>query len=404
MGDGMSFIHLSLLMSGLVRATCVALDMERPPGQSVGDDLVLLKAKLKFCLYFCWLAERLGCKFSKLNSVSEDSATFCENYIAKVCDLQTYRDLKDFENSLFGEFAFLDVIKGSLMSGRSKVKADGSSPFIGHGTLLNKQVRWNPFASTKERAPAFLWASNFMEAKRLSSAMASLPQPLGGLDIAIGTILEFHDAKFYEGMLPYYERMLTLDLGDFLKYYLLLTGIYKSNPKGFTWENDWTVIHQVIDEMTIEVIPNPNVVIPVELRQDMTTIEKLRYMSDELRLISVRYLSDELARRDAFHKMWNGKVQKTFLTLNTANARQRVNHAWAIIKSNLEPVAVDEITSTSMNQLVQKFQEKTWGLYVSKDDPKISDAFEGTPSMFIDVEILFRSLYPDPQIEGMDED
>jgi hypothetical protein len=402
MGDGMSFIHLSFLLSGVVRSVCIDTGQPRPLGQSVGDDLVLLETKLPLCLAFCKLAEELGCTFSKLNSVSEDTATFCENYVAKVSDLTTFKQLKPFENSIFGEFMYLDVIKGSLMSGRSKVKADGKSPFLGHAHMLNKQVRWNPLVTTQERSKTFLWASNFMEARRLGSAMASLPQQLGGADLAIGTILEFDDVKFYKTMLPYYERMLTLERGEFLKYYLLLTGIYKSNPKGFVWENDWKVIREVIDNSTIQVISNLNTVVPEELHGS-DPLAKLRYINDELRLISIRNLSDELCRRDAYLKMWNGKVAKTFMTLKISNVRQRVNHAWAIIKSNLQPVPEEEYTSTSMSHLVHKFQEISWGLYVSKDDPAIANAFQGTPSMFMDLSTLLLKEYEDMSESDMSE-
>jgi hypothetical protein len=390
MGDGMSFIHLSMLLSGIVRAVCLELGLPRPLGQSVGDDLVLLKTTLRVCLEFCMLAEQLGCKFSKLNSVSEDTATFCENYVAIISDLETYEDLKAFAGSIFGDLVYLDVIKGSLMSGRSKVKADGKSPFIGHANMLNKQIAWNPVESTKERSKTFLWASNFMEAKRLGSAMASLPQPLGGMDLAIGTILTYQDDKFRKDYLPYFERMLTLDLGDFLKYYLLLTGIYKSSPKGFSWENDWIVIRTIVEQATVINIPNIDLVVPEDY-VSRKPLDKLKYINDELRYVSFRFLSDELCRRDAFHKMWNGKVSKTFLTLSIANVKQRVNHAWAIIKTNLDPVPEENYLSTSMNNLVHKFQEKTWGLYVSRDDPAIAAAFSGTPSMFIDIaELTWR--------------
>ena len=398
MGDGMSFIHLTFLLSGLVRAACIELGLsERPLGQSVGDDLVLLKTSLKLCLQFCLLAEQLGCKFSKINSVSEDTATFCEEYVAKVSDLETFEDLKGFANSIFGDLMFLDLIKGSLMSGRSKIKADGKSPFIGHASALNKTLQWNPIESTKTRGKIFLWASNFMEAKRLGSAMASLPHPIGGADLAVGTIIEYSDRKFKEGMLPYYERMLTLEPWDFLKYYVLLSGIYKANPKGFAWENDWKVISEVLTDSTIIVAPNFDTLLP-EGHNLKKPIEKLRFINDTLRLVSVRNLSDELCRRDAFHKLWNGKVNKAFMTLKISNVRQRVNHAWAIIKSNLEPVPENEFRTTSMRDLTWRFQEKSWGFYVSRDDEAISRCFQGTPSMFLDTEdYIFK---PDRQEEN----
>lgn len=385
MGDGMSFIHLTLLLNGLVRLVCQQLDLARPLGQSVGDDLFLLKVKIKFCAVFCWFAERLGCKFSKLNSASEDSGTFCEQYFANVSNLEIYESLKQFDNSIFGDLVFLDTIKGSTLSGNSKVKADGKSPLIGHGQLLNKQIQWNPWSGTKEKATTFLWASNFMEARKLSSAMSSLPQALGGIDIALGTILTYHDDKFYGSFLPYYEQMLNLELDEFLKYYLLLTGIYKANPKGHAWENDWKVISELVQDVVVLDIKNIDEVVPEELR-DKQPLVKLRYINEELNLVSFRNLVDEIARRESFHKMWNGVVTNNFMTLKISNVRQRVNQAWAIIKSNLDPVPVENFRSVSMRDLLNKFQERTWGLYVSKEDKKIADVFCGMPSMFMDLQ------------------
>jgi len=400
MGDGLSFIHLTLLLSGLVRAVYQEEELERPLGQSVGDDLFLLNAKIKHCMKFCKYAESLGCEFSKLNSVSEDSGTFCEQYFAKISNLEIYQDLKDFENSVFGDLMFLDVIKGSLLSGNSKVKADGKSPLIGHGQMLNKQVRWNPIKDTRKRSTTFLWASNFMEAKHLGTAMASLPHMLGGIDIALGPITDFSSEKFRKEMLPYYERMLTLDLNEFLKYYILLTGIYKASPKGFAWENNWDVISPIVENSTKINITNIDDEVPTELR-DKDPLAKLRYINDNLGLISFRDLADHLARQEAFYKMWNGQISKNFMTLKTSNLRQRVNHAWAIIKSNLEPT--ERITSRSMNELVHKFQEKSWGYYVSKEDESIADVFSGMPTMFMDVD-EYHSVIGNSEHSSSDED
>jgi hypothetical protein len=70
---------------------------------------------------------------------------------------------------------FLDIIKGSALSGQSKVKSDGTDPFIGHATLLGKQICWHPLTRVDERVRTFLWARNYMAAHRLGSSMASLP-------------------------------------------------------------------------------------------------------------------------------------------------------------------------------------------------------------------------------------
>jgi hypothetical protein len=382
MGDGMSFIHLTLLLGGLVASVYQSQGVQRPLGQSVGDDLFLLKAYLPDCLEFCWRAEKLGCKFSKLNSISEDSLTFCEQYVAEISNLDTYKDLKAFENSIFGDLVFLDNVKGSLMSGRSKVMSDGKSPFIGHAAMLNKIARWHPNRAIRERSKTFLWASNFMEAKKLGSSLASLPPELGGLDIAIGTVLSFHDRKFQEDLLPYYEAMLDLPRGEFLKYSLLLKGIYRSNPKGFSWENDWKVIRDIIEGVEIVNINNIRDVVPEELKLSEPIVQ-LNYIRNELKLVSFDYLADHLARRDAFHKMWNGVQSKDFMTLKISNVRKRVNHAWAIIKSNLVPR--ERPLSRNMYELVRQFREKTWGLYVSTEDEAIKRTFGGMPSLFMDI-------------------
>jgi hypothetical protein len=392
MGDGMSFIHLTLLLSGIVRMVCDKLDIERPLGQSVGDDLFLLNTRIKTCALFCYYAEKLGCKFSKLNSVSEDSGTFCEQYFVNVSDIETYTELKQFNNSIFGDLAFLDTIKGSTMSGNSKIKTDGKSPLIGHGQLLNKQIEWNPWQGVEEKAKTFLWASNFMEARKLASAMCSLPPALGGINIALGTILNYHDDRFHSKMLPWYETILDLELTEFLKYYLLLTGIYRANPKGFTWENKWDSISSIVENSTLHDFKNLDDAVPEELK-GQRAIKKLNYINDELNMISFRHLTDELARRDAFHKMWNGIETKSFMTLKISNVRQRANHAWAIIKSNLEPTDPKNFKSVSIKDLNSRYQERSWGLYVSKEDPSITDVFCGTPSMFMDVEEFDNTVY-----------
>jgi hypothetical protein len=381
MGDGLSFIHLTLLLGGLVASVFQANGVRRPLGQSVGDDLVLLHAMFEHCIEFCFNAESLGCQFSKLNSISEDSLTFCEQYVARISNLEIYKDIESFKNSIFADLVFLDNIKGSLLSGRSKVMSNGSSPFIGHATMLNKVARWHPIGSTRERSKTFLWASNFMEARRLGSSLASLPPELGGLDIALGTVLTFQSEKFQQGMLPYYEAMLDLERGEFLKYSLLLRGIYKSNPKGFTWENDWKVIRDIVEGVELVDISDINQVVPEELKGEEPLV-KLNYIRNELKMVSFDYLSDHLARRDAFHKMWNGILAKEFMTLKISNVKKRVNHAWAIIKSTLEPKEV--CTSRSMSHLAHRFRERSWGLYVSTEDEAIKRTFGGMPTLEVD--------------------
>jgi len=380
MGDGMSFIHLTLLLSGITRSICAKQKIKRPLGQSVGDDMLLLKTSVKDCIKFCWQAERLGCQFSKLNSISEDTATFCENYVARVSDLENFQDLDSFQESIFGDLLFLDIIKGSALSGQSKVSADGGDPFIGHATLLGKQVKWHPLTSVKTRSKVFLWARNYNSAHKLSSSMASLPIVLGGMELAIGQTLTYSDVRFNQGMLPWYEAVLKSNERDFLKYYLLFRGIYIANPKGIAWANDIEVVREITKSCVLRDEKDVLDQLPDWLlSQSMGT--KLSYIEKELRLVSFHHLINELARQDSFLAQWNGVKPHTFMTLLSRDSNHRANKVWGIVKSELQPVEPVRFQSRNMKSLESLFQARTWGLYVSRDDPAIKAVFDGMPNL-----------------------
>jgi len=383
MGDGLSFMHLTSLLAGLVRATSITTKVPRPMGQSVGDDLLLLKVKLKQALLFCKTAEGLCCEFSKINSISRDSGTFCEQYLAEVSDLDTIKDLAPFKDSIFGNLVFLDVIKGSILSGHSKVRADGAHPFFGHATMLNKQVKYAPQHTVKERARTFLWVKNFTQSAKLSSAMATLPIVLGGVDMSIGRIVNYSDDNFRKNYLPWYESILNLNERDFLRYYLLLRGIYYAAPKGFVWLNDKLIIDKVVSKCELIKADNIDQLLPDYLHSK-TVREKLSHIKKELKLISFHELAALLARQDAFQRLWEGESTPTFMTLMGRNARHRANKAWAMIKSDLAPTAPENFQSRTMNHLKTLFESRTWGLYVKQDDKAVIDCFSGMPTLFLE--------------------
>lgn len=382
MGDGLSFIHLSLMLIASVRATYSVLGIKRPYGQSVGDDLILLKTKLNQCLDLLQLLEALGCQFSKLNSISNDSATFCEAYLAAISDLTVFNDLTSMKNSIFKELAYLDTIKGSVLSGNSKVKIDRGDPFLGHAHMLNKQISYHPNESVKERSKVFLWANNYMSAHRLGSSMASLPTELGGVDLAVGPTISFESPRFQD-LHPYYEAMLGLESNKFLQYFTLLQGIYRANPKGFKWSNDYELIKTAVEGCEILEYPNIDPLVP-EWMLGEPAMKKLNYIQNELGLLSFRHLSGHLARQEAFLNCWEGKIQKTYMTFLSKDSKQRANAAWGVIKSNLEPVATESLRYHNFNALKHAFSQKTWGLYVRKDDPSLLKAFAGMPTLTID--------------------
>jgi hypothetical protein len=300
-----------------------------------------------------------------------------------VSDLDNFKDLKSFKDSIFGDLVFLDVIKGSLLSGHSKVKADGSSPFFGHANMLNKQIAYTPLETVKTRARVFLWAKNFVQSAKLSSSMATLPIVLGGVDLAIGRVVSYFDSSFQEKYLPWYEGILNLNERDFLRYYLLLRGIYYANPKGFVWLNDINVIGKVVENCQLTKITNLDDHIPDYLH-NKSAREKLAFISKELNLISFHELAGLLARQDAFRRCWEGEIAPTFMTLMGRNARHRANKAWAIIKTEVAPTAKENFKSRSMSTLKTQFESRTWGLYVRKDDEAIINCFSGMPTLYLE--------------------
>jgi len=381
MGDGMSFLHLTLMLSAITSFAFRKAKQGRPIGQSVGDDLVLLDLKRKSAIEFCRVAKNLNCSFSKINSISTDSLTFCENYCSKVTDLDDLKDVKSFEDSIFGNLLFLDTIKGSPLSGKSKVKADGASPFMGHASLLNKQVKWHPLSSVSNRAKVFLWSRNYYSSVRLSNSMAGLPVSLGGADLALGRTMSYMDPEFQANYLPWYEALVQLPQKEFFSYYLLLRGIFQSNPKGYPWENDYEVIRQITSKCTVIDLQNINDVLP-DWMYTKTTREKLSYIEKELKLISFHHIASLLARQESFLKMWNLEEVKSFVTSPVKGARERSNKVWGTIKGNVKPTSPREFKSNSMSTLENLYISKTKGFYVSKEDPAILDAFKGMPDLF----------------------
>jgi hypothetical protein len=204
--------------------------------------------------------------------------------------MDTFKDLKCLEGSVFGDLMFLDTIKGSALSGQAKVKCDGADPFIGHATLLGKQVNWHPIKYIEDRSKTFLWARNYMAAIRLGSSMASLPFNLGGAALAIGPKVSFEEHDFRNDKLPWYEAMLLLEEREFLKYFLLLRGIYQTNPKGFSWLNDFEVITTITENCQLYRMADFQESLP-EWVQTAPTQQKLSAIEKGLNLVSFTHLA-----------------------------------------------------------------------------------------------------------------
>jgi len=395
MGDALSFIHLTMVLSSLVDQTTYhsigrrnsrhvfqSVFLERPIGQSVGDDLILLNVEEEFGKEFLKRVSAMGLHVSKINALSEDSGTFCENYVYRPQNLQ---DLKTApKESVFGDLLFLDVIKGNLLTGKSKVQTNNVDPFLGHAKKLNEQIAYLPreFQWKARRAKLVLWIRNYKKAVKLGRSMPHLPIALGGLDIAVGNCDSFESNLIQEKYLPYFCGMLDLPREEFLKHWLLLSGVYKANPKGFPWSNNEEVVAKVIANCKItidekDIFPN----LPSYLTEKSIG-DKLRYINRSLGYMPVRQLCDELSRREAFLSFWKRKVPNKFMTMNLKDAKQRHEEAWKIIRQQV-PRKPTPYHITSFKKLATEFELRTWGLYINRDDPAIAEALQGTPSMYV---------------------
>jgi len=228
-----------------------------------------------------------------------------------------------------------------------------------------------------------LWCRNYKRAVKLGRSKPHLPEALGGLDIAVGNCDEFDSQLMQSKYIPYYCGMLNLDRTNFLKYWLMLSGIYRSNPKGFPWSNSEEIIAKIISNCEIsidekDIFPN----LPGWLA-DKPIGDKLRYINRSLGFIPVRQIIDELSRREAFLRYWKREIPKTFMTMNLKHAKDRHDQVWKIIRTEVEPVKEIPYHITSFNKLKMEFEIRTWGLYLKRDDPAIAEAFKGTPSMYI---------------------
>jgi len=233
------------------------------------------------------------------------------------------------------------------------------------------------------RAKVVLWVRNYNNAVRLGRSKPHLPEPLGGLDMAVGACDSFDSKVMRDHYVPYWAAMLKLEKPQFLKYQTLLSGIYRANPKGFAWENDEEIIAQVVSRC--ETVDEKEVFKQIPLYLSNKPIgDKLRFINHELGLITVRQIADELARREAFLSFWKNKLPSNFMTLKLQNARQRHDDVWRVIRKELTPCE-PEWHINSFNKLKTEFELRTWGLYVRKEDPAIAEAFEGTPSLYLNM-------------------
>jgi len=394
MGDGLSFMHLTMMLSSIVNLSSTKREqdlhkvlVERPFGQSVGDDLVLLNAKFWQCQKFNQTLRDFNLEVSKINSIFI-SGVFAEQYFIKVTD---QRDKSKIPNeSLFGDLWFVDSIKTMLLTGKPKVSAEKKNSFIGQANALNKQLAYFPESLSwkRLRCRVYLWVFNYDEAVKLGRAKPHLPPELGGLSIPIGACDGPKTELMREKYIPYWIRMTRLPQAEFTAYYLLLKGIFKSAPKGVPWSNDPDRVMAIANTANILHFDEVNEKVKdLDFYARLGAMERLRYLNKTHGWVSASQIDDELSRRETYLDFWyNPTKKRAFRTLKTHSAAERHTEIWKFIRINLEPALPsyyqrgDELFSI----IAREFRDRIWGFFVNRNDPAISWVFEGVNSFYVD--------------------
>jgi hypothetical protein len=393
MGDGLSFIHLTLtvqaaMMAGLQHAQGLSVKEskkrsyppKRPYGAQAGDDLILLNASPGQCKSIDWMYQQLGLEFSKIHSKG-NYGTFTEQY----CGRLPKEELENLDPStVFGDIYFTDVLKPSALSGKAKVSDTKQEPAIGHAILVNRYLsRYLPGHLRFREWPAkvLLWSNNYRDFTKLSRAWPSLPPNLGGLDAAIGKDATKHLDELQRGYIPYFNRMLTLDYPAFLSYQIALKSIFQSPRKGVPWENNVEEIMEIISRCEIvreeELPPLPN-------NRTLSKIETFRFYR-RMGYISAYELSQELERRYALQRFWKDPfAPRNVRSYRLKDCTKRHKEVWDMIRKNLEPLELPRpLNKFTLSEINREMFNKGLGFFVKRDDPGIKSFF-GVGDLFFE--------------------
>lgn len=398
MGDPLSFIHLTILWLSIVNQTSIEMQGDkpvrhvyeytfprRPYGQQVGDDIILLRVKRKYAEALRRRTDALGLQRSKIDSISRDIATFCEQYLWRAPKGFNLESIND--GNRFGDLIFLDSIKGSILTGRSKIKADGAMPFLGHANALNKQLEYTPkdLEWKKDRAKTLLWARNYREAKGITRTLAQWPRIMGGLDLAVGRPPDLDDVRM-QNYLPYLYRLFDSNTAPatVLETLVELQSIWRTSNKGFVWDYDEIDVMKVASQLTIVPTQQAISLIPDYLTGKNWSVQG-KYLEQNHGLISLMMLGEELNRRFNFLKWWKGDLpSRKMLRLRQKQAYERHVLVWNKIRSELKPCGKPFFIS-DVKKLAHHLGSFTFGMFFQRDDPAIRDAFDGTPSLYFRV-------------------
>jgi len=397
MGDALSFMHLTLMLSAFTSLASASDEkvlhkqlVERPMGQSVGDDLILFNAKPKIAKKFDKEIENFGQEASKIKS-TYFSGVFTEQYFIQVTDRRIMQSGKIHKDSLFGDLWFVDGIKPMVLTGKPKVSAEKRNSFIGQATALNKMLKYLlPSQDWKRlKCRVYLWVNNYDDALRIGRAKPHMPPELGGISVPIGACDPPGSALMKEKYIPYLATIADMPHDKFLAYYMLLKGIFRSTPKGVPWSNDPERLLALVGVAAL--IPRAEIdqaLDGLDFYVRMGQMEKIRYLSRAHNWVPAVDIDDELSRRETYLDFWYEPGKKRdFRTLRTSDVVKRHNEAWSFIRATVapKPFLASWENDNTFDVIAERFRRSLWGFFVRRDDPAISWVFQNVNTFWLDV-------------------
>jgi len=400
MGDVMSFAHLTLYhkvvtliakqQSEQVSITKAAHDKDFV--NVTGDDLINLLATPEWDHEYNRIIDSTGGKRSKIDAYSPRTGTYCEQWVVRLTtdERKYYASQAEYKDSLFGDLLFLDIIKGSLLTNQSKVKNNGTSPFIGHAKMAYRQLRWHPKSWVRQRVPKLLWALNYIEARMVSRSHAYFPPWLGGIDIPLQKYLkddlrhpdnDLVISNYLIYLLPIVDK--SVDVVETLEVEALLHNLQTGSNKGTKFDNNLDKIVEILENSKVKSLAEVINLEPDWVKK-IPWYKQYRYFEEKYSMISTRELNSLLNNLKSIQEVWQSEspIARPIKRQALRNLERRFGSAWKQIRSKYPPKDIVEAKNRvlelgTIKNFEKKINDRTWELMIPSDSLALRESLLG---------------------------
>jgi len=376
MGEPLSFMHLTLLlrlMSIIAEAYAEYEKFEKllfpakfeqvlnygfPKilSEHAGDDMIALCSE-SYCRHFDHLIVIFGLVKSKgKHGESPYFGVFCENFVCLPKDPESIP-----ANCRFGDYAYLDIVKGRLINSFSKVAGSEQSPVLGQGSSLATALEW--WSGDSKLAQTLFWVANFSSLRKTHNMNLHLPPVFGGfsLPFAKGPYTYGSD-EFTDTCISYLYAIYKLkDDKKFLLYSFLIRSIRISTAKDIVLEEKMhSQLPDILkslkvytrDEVKIESIPGEGYTALISRIKDLG----YRPWSD---------LENIVGRLNAFSILLNGSVNRKVRDLSLQNLRRKFKVVWEKIYKEIDPIKPE---FTDFKKFTKEYILREGNFFYKEDD------------------------------------